>query len=114
TPPLPGHGLELFLDRDTTVALLSGSPFDNPDNWLSSFVPAPLGQASPTTLSLYAPLFEQAHHAAEARATLEAIRGLGTARRPRTSFSEGNPRDRVAVLEAPVIGIEPARPGEGD
>src|SRR5206468_1771856 len=86
---------------------------DHPASALSLVSP-PLGHASPTTLLLYAHLFEQAHHAAEARGTLEAIRDLGTARRPRTSFSEGNPRDRVAVLEAPVIGIEPARPGEGD
>src|SRR5439155_20104076 len=27
---------EVFLDSDTTVALLSGSPFDNPENWLLS------------------------------------------------------------------------------
>jgi predicted TIM-barrel fold metal-dependent hydrolase len=27
---------EVFLDSDTSVALLSGSPFDNPENWLLS------------------------------------------------------------------------------
>src|SRR5207249_8684692 len=42
------------------------------------------------------------------------VKGLGVDRvvwgtdSMRTSFSEGDPRDRVAVLEAPVIGIEPA------